>query len=247
MLAAAALRLAAVEALCPHNAIQSGIGYPTLAEWRVYDSVQIGVGDLDQGAPYTPAISLYTEDTRIERRGPTATSSIGNASTDLVVVVELAESARDENGNPISDNGGQVTDAVINGDANMRLILEALSAQVRSVLVRAPHSAGLRRIMKSVQLVRIEPFALPQFGIRFMRNVMTFSCDIADDKFTDLDGLPEPLRTAAEELPAGSYAKAKLQELSAAFQATNRDALEAIGLVATANDAPAMPGTPTAP
>lgn len=240
MLAAAALRLAAVEALCPTSAVLAGTGFPTLAEHRVYDSIQIGVDDLQDGARYTPAISVFTEDTRVERRGATATSSIGNATTDLVIVVELAESARDENGDPILDGGNKMTDAVINGDPNMVLVLAALSAQVRSVLLRAPHSAGLRRIMKAAPMVRIEPFALPQFGIRFMRNVMTFSCEIADDKFTDLDGFPEPLRSLAEDLPNGSYAKARLSELAAAFKATSRDQLEAIGLSASVDGAAAV-------
>lgn len=242
MLAAAALRLCVVEALAPTACIASGVGFPTMAEHRVYDSAAIGVGDLQEGAPYTPAISVYTEDTRIERRGQTAPSVIGNATTDLVVVVELAERARDETGAELTlANGNIATDAVINGDALQRLVLEALSAQVRAHLVRAPASAGLRRIMKAVASTRIEPFGLPQYGIRFMRNVITFSLEIADDKFTDDAGLPEPMRSAAADLPDGSYAKAQLAKLALAFGATSRDALEGFNLTATANDSPAMP------
>ncbi|MEP9378390.1 hypothetical protein ABLE91_16865 [Aquabacter sp. CN5-332] len=235
MLAAAALRLAAIEALCPTAAIDSGEGFPTLALHRVYDSRAISSAELEAGSPFTPTLSVFTEDTRIERRGAGATSAIGNASTDLVVVAELAELARDE------ANGNLDTDAVINGDAEMRIVLEALTAQARSVLVRQPAGDAFRRIMKAAPLVRIEPFGLPQYGVRFMRNVMTFTFEIADDKFTDAAGLPEPMASVAAALPDGSYAKQRLAQLAAAFSATAREQLEAIGITVTANDAPAMP------
>lgn len=246
MLAAAALRLAAIEALCPTAAIASGAGFPTLAQHRVYDSRAISSADLEAGAAFTPSLSVYTEDTRIERRGDGATSAIGFASTDLVIIAELCEVARDETGAPIREASGNVAaDAVINGDAKMRIVLEALTAQARAVLVRAPAGAGLRRIMKSAPRVRIEPFGLPDYGVRFMRNVMTFSCDIADDKFTDLAGLPEPMRSVADDLPDGSYAKARLAELAAAFAATTRAQIEAITLRTAVDGVPAMPfGTP---
>ncbi len=245
MLAAAALRLCVVEALAPTAAIASGSGFPTMAEHRVYDSAAIGVGDLQEDAPYTPSISVYTEDTKIERRGATASSVIGNAMTDLVIMVELAERARDESGIDLKlANGNIATDALINGDAMQRLVLDALTAQVRGHLVRAPASAALRRIMKAVASTRIEPFGLPQYGIRFMRNVITFSVEIADDKFSDASGLPEPMRSVAAELPEGSYAKAQLAKLAAAFHATSRDALAGIDITAEANGTPAMPFVP---
>ena len=247
MLAAAALRLAVIEALAPTAAIASGAGFPTLAQHRVYDSRAISSADLEAGAAFTPSLSVYTEDVRIARRGDNATSAIGFARADLVIIAELAEVARDENGAEIiGEDGSLATDAVINGDAGMQLVLEALTAQVRAVLVRHPSGGGLRRIMKAAPEIRIEPFRLPQFGVRFARNVMTVTVEIADDRFDDAAGLPEPLRTVAAELPEGSYAKGRLTQLAAAFGATTREQLEGIGLTVTVEGKPAMPFTPDA-
>lgn len=246
MLAAAALRLAVVEALCPTAAIASGNGFPTLARHRVYDSVQVGIDDLDRTLPWTPVLSVYTEDTRISRRGDNSSSVIGNPRTDLVVVAELAEMARDVDGKPLTAvDGSLATDAVINGDTRARLVLDALAAQARAVLVRAPIGFGARRVLKAVHEVSIEPFNLPQYSLRWARLVVRLSCDIADDKFTDDAGLPEPMKSVLADLPDGSYAKAKLAELGAAFLATGRDALDMFSLTATGDGQPVV--TPPAP
>lgn len=244
MLAAAALRLAVIEALCPTAALlappDAPIPFPTLAGCHVYDSVAISAEQLDEGddlmtgPAWTPCVSVYTETTTIRRRGDTSTSAIGNPETDLVFVIELAERAEGAAAGMVD------TDAVVNGDALAQLTLAALTAQVREIVVRAPRGAGLRRIMAAAPLIKIEPFGIPEFGVRYMRNVMTVTCQIADDKFTDEPGLPEPLRSLAADLPEGSYAKAKLIELGAAFRATTREQLEAIAIHATANDRPVI-------
>lgn len=247
MLAAAALRLAVIEALCPTAAIASGTGFPTLAQHRVFDSRQILVDELDTAQAFTPAISVYAEDTRMVRRGDIATSVRGNAYCDLAIVVEMAELARDAEGQPIrleSDN--LATDAVINGDPLVRLTLEALTAQVRRRLLRDPSSWEVRKLLKAVSNITVEPFALPQYSLRWARNVMTMSCEIGDDKFTDEGGLPEPAKTVLAALPDGSYAKTKLTELGDLFLATERTPLAGFNLHPTTGDgAPAI--TPPAP
>ena len=221
MLAAEAMRLAAVEALCPTAAIDSDAGWPTLARHRVYDSVGILPEDVEPGAAYTPCLSLYTDDIRVERRRETASSVIGSATAVLNVVAELAIATPDEDG---------VVQAVplAQGDAQARLVLGALCAQVRKTLVHAEAGSIFRSIVGSVEDLRVEPFTLPQFDIRWMRSTVRFTCRIRDDKFTDAAGLPEPTRSLFLALPAGSYAKAKLAELDAAFAATSRTALDAI-------------------
>ncbi|MBB3771530.1 hypothetical protein FHS55_002129 [Angulomicrobium tetraedrale] len=234
MLARAALRLSAIEALCPTASVLAGTGegFPTMAQHRVFDSRQVLVNELDKRLPGTPCLSVYTEDTMVERRGGIATSTIGDASADLIVVVEIAQKASDED--------GEFAQAVIEGDALMRLTLEALGAQVRRVFTRDEKAAGLRRVLMSVQSIKVEPYALPQYGVRMMRDVMTFTCRIADDKYTDAPGLPEPLKRVAEDLPDGAYAKAKLIELGAAFAATTRTPLAGMDIHPTAGDGPAI-------
>ncbi|WAC26421.1 hypothetical protein [Ancylobacter sp. SL191] len=243
MLAAAALRLAVIEALCPTAAVrgEDGATFPTLAEHRVFDSRQILVDELDDARPYTPSISVYVEDVRVERRGDAAPSVRGNPTCTLVIVTELAEIARDPDGDAVrQENGNLATMALVDSDPRQRLVLEALTAQVRKVIVRGPEAVAVRRVMKAVQSIELEAFSLPQLSRRWLRYLMLVSCEIADDKFTDAPGLPEPLRSVAAELPDGSYAKAKLAELGAAFLATSRDALDGIDVIASVNGVPVI-------
>ena len=221
MLAAEAMRLAAYEALVPTDRLaDANPVWPTLAGDRVFDSQAIRVEDLAQGSDFTPSIALYTDDSRSVRRGDGATSTIGFATATLTVVCELSVAA--------SDDSGAFADAMAASDPKARLVLGALCSQVRQTLVRGPTSEAFRRIVKSIDEIRIDQFALPEMGLRWMRSTMSFSCTIADDEFTDGAGLPQPLRRLMEALPEESYAKAKLEELHAAFLATDRDALEAI-------------------
>ena len=136
------------------------------------------------------------------------------------------------------DDNGAFADALATSDPKARLVLGALCAQVRQALVRGPGSEAFRRIVRSVDEVRIEPFALPQMGLRWMRSTMSFSCSIADDVFTDAAGLPDPVRRLMASLPEGSYALAKLNELDAMFHATGRDALQEIVFATEDPDTP---------
>ena len=207
MLAAEAMRLAAIETLCPTAAKASDSGWPTMARHRVYDSVGIMPEEIEAGAPYTPCLSVFTDEVRVERRGETASSAIGAATAVLIVVAELAVTATDEAGAQMMP---PQTVPLAEGDAQARLVLGALCAQVRKALVYAEAGTIFRSIVASVEDLRVEPFTLPQFDIRWMRSTMRFTCRIRDDKFTDAAGLPEPTRSLFQALPEASYAKAKL-------------------------------------
>lgn len=210
MLTAEAMRLAAYEALCPTAALASGTGFPTLAGDRVYDSRAIAVEDLDDSLVYTPTISLYTEDRKSERRGPMTSASIGYASAALAVVCDLAVSA--------SEEGETATMPLAGSDPKARLVLAALVTQARKVLTLGETAAGFRMIVKAVTEVVIEPFIMPEMGLRWHREIMTLRCDIADDDFgaTALPTSVERLRVA---LPAGSYARGRIDDLAAYFTA----------------------------
>lgn len=233
MLAASALRLAVIEALAPTAAIEGSAPFPTLAGWRVFDSAAITPDKLEPGQPWTPCLSVYTNGATITRRGASATSSIGEAEVDLVIVIDLAEAAQDE-------NGAETAGVLVDGDAAAELTLDALAAQVRRVIVQMPQGQIARRLMKAALTISLERMTLPQFDVRFARYVMTAHCAIADDKFTDEPGLPEPLATLAAALPTGSYAKAKLIELAATFAATERTPLAGIDMVATLGGTPVI-------
>ena len=223
MLAAEAMRLAAVEVLCPTASKSSDAGWPTLARHRVYDSQEILPEDLDEGSPYTPCLSLYTDEVRIERRGETAPSSVGFPVAVLVVVAELAVGGE-------GDDGQMQIMPLVENDARARLVLGALCAQVRQALNVGEAGSLFRNIVMSVEDLRIEPFSLPQFDIRWMRNTMRFTCRIREDRFDDTGGMPDPMKTLFERLPVGSYAKDKLAELDAVFGAPDRVPLQMIGI-----------------
>jgi len=222
MLAAEAMRLAAVEALAPTASIRAGGPFPTSAREKVFDSQAIRFEDLADGVEFTPTVALYTDDSRSVRAGEGAASTIGFATATLTAVCELSVG--------ITGDGDPYADAMAETDPMARLVLGALCSQVRQTLVRGPTSEPFRRVVKSIEEVRIEPFALPDMGLRWMRSTIRFTCAIADDEFIDAAGLPQPIRRLMEALPPGSYAKAKLEALHAAFLATDRDALQSIRL-----------------
>lgn len=216
MLCAEAMRLAAVEALAPTVAISSGGPFPTIARSRIFDSRPIAIEELDpfEGFDFTPTVALYTDDSQSTRRGDSATSAIGFAKATLTAVCELAVK--------ISDDDEPYADAMASGSADAKLVLGALCAQVKQALTVGPSGAHFRRIVKSIDEVRCDAFALPDMGMRWMRTTMRMSCSIADDEFTDAAGLPQPIQRLLMNLPDESYAKAKLQQLDGFFQATTR-------------------------
>src|SRR5688572_26735075 len=127
MLAAEAMRLAAVEALSPTAAILAGGPFPTMARDKVFDSQAIRYENLLEGADFTPSIALYTDDSSTARRGDGATSTIGFATATLTVVCDLSVG--------VTGDGAPYADAMADSDPMARLVLGALCSQVRQTLV----------------------------------------------------------------------------------------------------------------
>ncbi|QRM55144.1 hypothetical protein [Sinorhizobium sp. BG8] len=210
MLAAEAVRLAAIEVLCPTQAIIDQSGFPTLAGERVYDSRAVPLQDLDAGQPYTPVLALYTAESGSRLRSAISDASDRDADAVIDIVAELAVGMQDE--------GGQFADAMAEEDPDARLVLAALTAQVRYLLEHAPSGSLFRRVVHSVSAIEIKTFSAPELGMRWQRQTIRLHCDIRDDDFDVPDGeLPEPCRTLLSGLPAQSYARAKLAALAAHF------------------------------
>lgn len=218
MLSSEALRLTAVEALCPTAAAISGEGFPTLAKARVFDSRAAALEDLDRDAPegYTPVLSLYTPEAGFSLRGPAAAVDDTIADAALDVVAELAVA--------VDDGDGMIADAVAATDPQARIILAALCSQVRYVLQYSESGALWRYIVRDVRYEE-QTFAVPELGLRWQRVRMRFHCGICDDDFS-VPGLPEPLATVYSRLPVNSYAKATLAALVAHFQQVPPPSLE---------------------
>lgn len=233
MLAAEAMRLAAVEALRPTAAVLSnGPSWPTLAKGLVFDSRAVAIDDLGLAGnrKFTPVLSVYTEGARVERMGDIAPSHYGVAMVDLVIEAELA--IRD------NDDDGPFVDAA-QTDPEGKLMLGALCAQVRKRLVFDPQGVDFRSgLVAAVNSFRIEPASMPQIGLRYLRSTMTFSCQIADDEFGDDAGLPKPIATLLQRLPAHSYSRNRLAALAAAFAPISRDDLETMVMRESENGEP---------
>lgn len=232
MLAAEALRLAAIEVLRPTAAMQTGTGFPTLAKEHVLDSRQVSLQDLDQTATYTPTLALYTPAGRSTRRGPHSDVMDTEANATLEIIAELSTQ--------ITDADGSYADAleVADTDAKARLVLAALCAQVRYMLEWSPEGLLFRRLAVRIIGMSEEAHAVPQIGLRWSRVFMTYTCEVPDDDFSS-SGLPEPLASLAAVLPAESYAKEKLTELAEAFNPSQPVPLAEIRIAAGMGRLPA--------
>lgn len=210
MLAAEAMRLAAVEILCPTAATRGAIPYPTLAGPRVYDSRAVALEDLDGNAAFTPVMALYTTESGVSLRGSMAAADDTEADAVLDIVVELAVSS--------DDDQGSFADAMIEDDPKARLTLAALCAQTRWLLERSQNGGLWRTIVKRIIKTELQPYGVPQLGLRWQRMTIRMHCEIRDDDFDMADGgLPEPIRSLYGKLPADSYAKGQLAELATKF------------------------------
>ena len=218
MLAAEAVRLVAMEILCPTAAQDAGTGFPTAAGARVFDSRAPSLSEIDREAEYTPVIALYTRRSTTGLRGPMTDVRDTETSTVLDVVAELAIVATDPSPPPGVD--AEYVEAMADGDATARLVLAALAGQIRFLLTESAYASPWRRLVREVRSISVETFGIPEYGLRFQRMMLSFELSIAEDRF-DLEagGLPEPLRSVYAALPADSYAKNKLGELAAFFTA----------------------------
>lgn len=219
-LSVTALRLAAVETLAPWAAVEAGTGYPTLAGRRVFDSRAVSMEDMGDGSR-APAIGVYTEESRGDRRGEAAPSSPKDLTVDLVLELELAV---------VDEFDGEVTIGNPVSDPQAEAELDFMAAQVRRLLEREPGGALFRSICKAVQQVRVSPFRVTELGVRLSRRTMTLTCLIDDDEWSDEGGLPEPLKTLSAKLPDGSYGRMVLDRIAAAIAPTVRDPLDALRL-----------------
>ncbi|MEO3997185.1 hypothetical protein [Mesorhizobium sp. CAU 1732] len=221
MLAAEAVRLAALEVLCPTSALSGAGPYPTLAGDRIFDSRLVGIDDLDAQAKFTPCLALFTIGSSTAPRGEAAAFYDSAAECTLEIVAELAVASTDEDGEPFAD-------AMPADDWDARLVLAALCAQVRRLLQYDERGHLFRRYARRIARWEQDTFAIPQLGARWHRITMRLTVDLADDDFGDGDGLPYPLGDLAARLPAGSPAADKLAVLAAHFMPVERSPLDLV-------------------
>jgi hypothetical protein len=229
MLAAAAVRLTAIEALSPTGAAT----WPTLAGARVYDSRVVPVSAL--GARPTPVISIYAGAAQSSRRGDASASWDRATTVTLEIIAELAVVMR-------AEGGATFADAAAENDADAALMLDGLVAQIRRTLELAPEGQIFRKAIKgSIARIEVRPDILPETGLRFARRMISLEVEVRDDAYSEASGLAEPLASAIAALPEGSYAKARLADLATRFSAFTLPDLEEIAVTAEPNTTPDEP------
>lgn len=223
MLSAEAVRLLAIEALCPTEALAAKTGFPTLAGARVFDSRAPSVSDIDNEADYTPVLSLYTPESGVALRGPLTDYGDTEADAVLDVVAELAI---------VTESDGEtIADAMADGDPAARLVLAALASQVRAVLEFSTRGKAFRKLVRQVMRIEQKTYAVPQYGLRWHRMTLRYHMSIRDDVFDmAAGGLPEPVASVAAALPEDSYAREKLLSLASYFAAEPPTPLEGISV-----------------
>ena len=160
-LVVAALRLAAIETLCPTEALLADAGYPIIAGRNVFDSRMTAIDDLvaEDERP-APAIGVYTEQVTGQRRGEAAPMTPKWMTVDLVLEQELAI---------VQDIDGVLLLVNPSDDPQAELELDFLGAQTRRLLTQHPSGALFRTICKAVTRVEVSPWRAAELGLRIAR------------------------------------------------------------------------------
>lgn len=222
MFARIALRLAAMEALNPAATAASG-PWPTLAGQNVYEEridpiaaaesaedLRDALGSLEN----KPVVTIYTEDHHSTPYGSVKYPPDENVCT---LAVEIALGATGIV--PIFDGTGAVVefgtiDAPVT-DRQQAAILDVLEDQIRWLFDGrnlAPSAALLRGVLAEIRSIHSDPQRAADRSARLALRTIKFHCKIRGTQWDEpgatpgagLAALPEPLRSVAQGLPAGS-------------------------------------------
>jgi hypothetical protein len=222
-LAALALRLAAVEALCPTASLTSAGAFPTLAAGRVADS---RIKPRDEREPETalPFLAVYCEERRGEPQGEAMATTPLEGVVTLVVELEVRIKAPKEDGSPSDGLDEEVPET----DDAAEAMLDLLEAQViRTLEVDGGEGGALfRRIRRRIVSMESVPLRDASLGLHFARRTLKLAVSMQLDDWDDVDGdgLPAPLSTVAAALPEASYGKQLIDTVRAAMVAASSPA-----------------------
>lgn len=208
-----ALRLAAVEALCPAASLVSG-RYPTLAGSRVYDSRMDAIDALAEDQQGHPIIVVYTEQSRAV---PYAGGKLGSKEhfVDLVIEAGIAVACTIKT---IAADGTETEQGDIDfpvTDRQTEAALDLHEAMIRRVFdKRAANPDSLFfKVAMDVQSIESDPLRDADKTTRLALRTIRLECKVKAEAWpepslapvalTELDRLPEPLRSVALGLPNG--------------------------------------------
>jgi hypothetical protein len=233
-----ALRLAAVEVLCP-SAIAATGPYPTWAGNEVYDSRISTISDVDGWQKFLaqvegkPIVMVYTEEQETTpMEGARYPAEIENV--DLVIETMIAASSTVEvDGQEVGSLGAPIT------SAQHEAMLDVLEAQIRGLLdpniaqpfdatVSAARSVYLK-VAREMHHVKSAPIRDVDKTSRHAARTLTFKMRIpfsrpfrpslADGDAT-IAGLPEPLYSVAASLDPSSAAGVLVRQMAAGIGAS---------------------------
>lgn len=222
MLSRLALRIGVCEALAPTGAA----AFPTIAGRFVYDS-QLDHIEKIEALGGQPSLVVYTDDQHDHQYGS------GNTHPDNIVVtlcvdVLIATGGQVKVAQP--DGSVEVLDVteIAESDPQREALLDLLEAQVRRVLDsrnHAPTYGALAALIFGVAEMESTPFRDSDRNVRLAARALRMKVKIKGDAWpppnttapAGLDGLPEPLRTMALQLPEGAPHRAFCAQIASAL------------------------------
>jgi hypothetical protein len=188
-----ALRLAALEALCPQSAIEANAGFPTYAGGNVFDT-RLRPLTRDEQRTMRYALSVYVNDDKAEpahRGGIPFKRTLG---LDVVLMVIGAS----------------------NEEAMLEAHIDALDGQVRHALFYGAKGEPFRKLFGNLILgIESETERGAEEAMMSVTRTLRFECEVPDDQF-DLNPasapsgaarIPEPLFGVLSSLSNGAFAQ----------------------------------------
>ena len=222
-LARTALRLQAIEALNSDPVIDA------LVQGRIYDS---RIADFDH-RELVPVIILTTEEDDAEAWSKNNGGAPFNHVCDLVLEIAMNAIATDDTGTVILQSGAPVIGSPAT-DRQLEAYLDLIEERAVDILTVGETPAALllcEAVTRRVPKVKSSRFATDQTGEKLAVRLVTLRVEIKGEDPRDVRdaltgpfaALPDPLRTVAQNLPAGSSALKTCTMLAGAL---SRDAAE---------------------
>ncbi len=202
-LARTALRLACMEALVPFAVFaEESPVWPTSAGACVYDS-RIGPAGLADIVPGAPLIVVSVDGAKTEPYVSRSDAAYQGRET-VTLAFEIMVPAR------VGDSENAELQLAGPSDPLAKAMLELIEDQVQQRLHEARMSGPLRHVLVMVDEIEVAPYSDPDTDEPLSAVRLELKCQIRQrgiwpEGQTGLDMLPEPLRSVAQSLPAGSY------------------------------------------
>jgi hypothetical protein len=221
-LARTALRLAAMEALAPHDQIAApSPAWPTFADDRVLDSTieMDAIPEHEAGAARRRArVAVFTDEAKTEALGSALDATFaGDGLEKVTLALEIMVPA------VIRDNDQRWVVPVAGTDAMAEGFLDMIEEQIRHRLADGRLNEPLCLVLDRIEEITSSPWRDADLDTRLSARRVEFACIVRQGgrwpvpAASGLDALPSPLREVARALPAGSYGRKVCDTLAAAL------------------------------